>query len=204
MLVGGIVMSTVSQRFLTPQEYLARERLAEFRSEFYRGETFAMSGGSPRHSLIGTNALRELSAALRGRPCTAYNSDLRILISASGLYTYPDASVICGEIEFDDRFRDTVLNPTLLAEVLSISTEAYDRGKKFEHYRKIPSLRKYLLISQDRPAVERFARNPDDTWTLTVTSGLDQSIVLTAIGVTLSLAELYEKVDFSAETRPTS
>ena len=195
-------MSTVSERLLSPQEYLARERLADFRSQFYRGEMFAMAGGSPRHSLIKTNLLRELSSGLKGRPCTAYNSDLRILVSATGLYTYPDASVICGELQFDDQHRDTVLNPALLAEVLSDSTEAYDRGKKFTHYRQIVSLQEYLLVSQDSPRLELFSRNPDGTWTLTIATGLDQSLDLPAIGVRLSLAEVYDKVDITSEPAP--
>src|SRR5207302_572820 len=142
-------MSAVPKPLLSPQEYLARERLADFRSEFYRGEMFTMAGGSPRHSLIKTNLLGELRNALKGRPCTAYDSDLRIRVSATGLYTYPDASVLCGELQFDDEHRDTVLNPALLAEVLSDSTEAYDRGKTFTHYRQIVSLQEYLLVSQD-------------------------------------------------------
>jgi Uma2 family endonuclease len=192
-------MSAVPKPVLSPQEYLARERLADCRSEFYRGEMFAMAGGSPRHSLIKTNLVGELRNLLKGRSCTAYDSDLRILVSATGLYTYPDASVICGELQFDDDHRDTVLNPTLLAEVLSDSTEAYDRGKKFDHYRQLPSLREYLLVAQDSPRLERFARNPDGTWTLTIVSGMDQSLALPAIGVTLSLAEVYDKVDFAEE-----
>jgi Uma2 family endonuclease len=188
-------MSAIRQPLLSAQEYLERERLAEY-SEFYRGETFAMVGGTPRHSLIKSNALGEILFRLKGRLCTAYNSDLRILIAATGLYTYPDISVIRGELQFDDAKRDTVLNPTLIVEVLSDSTEAYDRGKKFEHYRKIPTFREYILVSQDSPKLERFTRNPDDTWTLTVVTGLDQSLDLVTIGVTLPLAEVYDKLDF--------
>jgi Uma2 family endonuclease len=189
-------MSAIRPPLLSAQEYLERERLAEYRSEFYRGETFAMAGGTPRHSLIGSNTLGEIHFRLKGRPCTAYNSDLRILIAATGLYTYPDISVMCSELQFADARRDTVLNPTLIVEVLSESTEAYDRGKKFEHYRKIPSLREYILVSQDSPTLERFLRNPDDTWTLTVITGFDQSLDLVTIGVTLPLAAVYDRLDF--------
>jgi Uma2 family endonuclease len=188
---------------LTPAEYLRVERAAAYRSEYFAGEMFAMAGGSPRHSLIRTNLIGELSGGLKCCPCTAYDSDLRIRVSATGLYTYPDASVICGALEFDDEHRDTVLNPTLIAEVLSEGTEAYDRGKKFNHYRQLPSLREYLLVAQDRPTLERFARNADGTWTLTIKSGLDQSLDLSAIGVTLSLAEVYDKVDFTTEDAAT-
>jgi Uma2 family endonuclease len=192
-------MSTVPIRRLSPQEYLAQERLADFRSEYFRGETFAMAGGSPCHSLVNANTMRELGIGLKGRPCTLYESNLRILVSPTGLYTYPDASVICGELIYDDQLRDTVINPTLLVEVLSPSTEAYDRGKKFEHYQQITSLREYLLIAQDGPTLERHMRNADGIWTKTVVTGLDQSLHLPSIGVTLALAEIYDKVKFTAD-----
>jgi Uma2 family endonuclease len=193
-------MSAPPKPLLSPQEYLARERKAAVRSEYYRGEMFVMAGGSPRHSRIKTNLTTTLCNALKGRPCTAYDSDRRIRVSATGLYTYPDASVLCGELQFDGEERDTVLNPTLLAEVLSESTEAYDRGKRFDHYRQLDSLKEYLLVSQDAPRLERLARNPDGTWTLTIVTGLDQSLELPSIGVKLSLAQVFDKVEFGAET----
>ena len=177
----------------TPAEYLRRERAAEYRSEYYAGEIFAMAGGSPRHSLIKINVGTVLHRPLLNRPCTAYGSDLRIRVP-SGLYTYPDVSVICGDLEFDDELKDTILNPTVLVEVLSPTTEAYDRGKKFDHYRQIASLREYVLVSQDEPRVERFLRNNDSTWTL--------AIALPSIGVTLPLSEVFIKVDFTAEEAP--
>ncbi len=182
---------------MSPRDYLRCERTAEFKSEFFDGEVFAMSGGSPRHSLLKANVIRELGNGLKGHPCTAYDSDLRVKVEATGLYTYPDASVICGPLEFDDDVRDTVLSPTLLVEVLSPSTEAYDRGKKFNHYRRIESLREYLLVSQDEAKIERFQRNADGTWTLTEASGLEASLHLPSLGIDLSLREVYEKVDFS-------
>ena len=130
----------VSQRVavLTPAEYLSVERAATYRSEYFKGERFAMSGGSPKHSLIKMNISGELRNRLRGRPCVPYDCDLRVKCP-TGLYTYPDVSVLCGELEFDDKYKDTVLNPTVLVEVLSKTTEAYDRGKKFDHYRQIKS-----------------------------------------------------------------
>ena len=177
-------------------EYLQFERSSDIRNEYFDGEIFAMVGGSPRHSLIKLN----LGAILRDRllhaSCTPYDSDLRIL-TPSGLYTYPDLSIICRELQFEDAQKDTVVNPTLIAEVLSPSTEAYDRGRKFAHYRMIESLQEYLLISQDFPRVERFSRNDDGTWTLSVANGLDQSITLESIGTTVALADLFAKVDFS-------
>jgi len=182
---------------LTPAEYLRIERAALYRSEYFAGEMFAMAGGTPPHSLIAMNIGGELREALKGKPCAAYNSDLRIRVSASGLYTYPDISVICGELQFDDDKRDTVFNPTLIVEVLSDSTEGYDRGKKFDHYRQIPSLQEYVLVWQDSPKLERFMRSPDGTWNLTIVGGLDQQLVLPSIGVTLKLAEVFDRVAFS-------
>ena len=181
---------------MSAAEYLNIERAAEFRHEYFKGEMFAMSGGSPRHSLIKMNIGRELSTQLKGRPCTAFDRDLRIQVLSTGLYTYPDFSVVCGELEFGDDQHDTLLNPALLVEVLSDSTEAYDRGKKFEHYRRIPSLREYVLISQKSPTIERYLRNADDTWTLTAVIGADAGIHLPTIDVTLSLAEVYHRMTF--------
>jgi Uma2 family endonuclease len=188
-------------RKVTPAEYLVRERAATYRSEYFDGEMFAMAGGSPRHSLIKVNVTGELRERLKGAPCTAYDSDLRILISATGLYTYPDASVICGPLEYEDEHHDTVLNPTLLVEVLSGSTEAYDRGKKFGHYRQIPALREYLLVAQEEPRIERFLRNDDNTWTLTEVAGLDAILALPSLGIEIALREVYDKVDFSEPAR---
>lgn len=132
---------------LTPLEYLAVERAAPTKSEFYDGEMFAMAGGTAVHSLIGTNAAIEFGNKLRGKKCVPYNADLRIQVQATGLFTYPDLSVICGPLQFADADDDTVLNPSVLVEVLSPSTEAYDRGQKFLQYRQIPTLREYLLVS---------------------------------------------------------
>ena len=184
---------------IDPGEYLRRERLAEFRSEYFAGEIFAIAGGSFRQSLIKLNVGAEFRSALKGKSCMACDSDLRIKVSASGLYTYPDASVICEPVEFEDEHRDTVLNPVLLVEVLSPSTEAYDRGKKFEHYRRISSMRDYLLISQDAPHIEHFHRNENQTWTLTDINGMEAKVDIASLGICLQLREVYEKVDFTSE-----
>ncbi len=184
---------------LTPEEYLAIERAAPYRSEYFRGEMFAMAGGTPEHSLIKTNLTSALNGLLKGKPCSVYDSDLRILVSATGLYTYPDASVACEPLQHVDGRRDTILNPILLVEVLSDGSEAYDRGKKFDHYRSIESLREYIIVSQDRPKVERYARNPDDTWTLTDKAGMSESLDLIAIQGKLSLADVFDKVEFGGE-----
>jgi Uma2 family endonuclease len=185
---------------LTPDQYLAVERQAEYRSEYFRGEMFAMAGGTREHSLIKSNLVASLNVLLKGNPCTVYDSDLRVLIAATGLYTYPDASVACEPLKYADDRRDTYLNPTLISEVLSEGSEAYDRGKKFDHYRTIDSLREYLIISQDCPKVERFARNSDNTWTLTVKSGLNEALDLISIKGKLSLADLYDKLEFHEQS----
>ena len=156
-----------------------------------------MSGGSPQHSLIKTNVTAELRSRLRDLPCVTYDSDLRVKVDTTGLYTYSDVTVICGPLELDDDRGDTVLNPTLLVEVLSPSTEAYDRGKKFNHYRRIVSLREYLLISQDEAKIEHYLRNADGTWTLTEASDLVATLPLPSLGIDLSLREVYAKVDFN-------
>src|SRR2546427_2666626 len=128
---------------LTEAEYLRLERQAELKSEYFQGEIFAMAGGSRAHSLIATNLLRELSGRLKASDCIVYNADLRVKVEATGLLTYPDISVVCGTQRFLDEQEDTLLNPTLVVEVLSDSTEAYDCGKKLEHYRQIPTCREY-------------------------------------------------------------
>jgi Uma2 family endonuclease len=193
-------MSAIHKRLLSPQEYLAKERLAPFRSEFYRGEMFAMAGGTPRHSRIKVNVGAELNNRLKDGPCVTYDCDLRILIAATGLYTYPDFSVICGDLQFDvqDTKHETATNPTTIVEVLSDSTEAYDRGGKFEQYKLIPTMREYLLVSQNSPQIERWSRQADDTWLPFIVTGLDQSIDLPALGITLPLAAVYSLVDFNS------
>ena len=190
---------SVAQRkpHLTPAEYLQIERAAEFRSEYFDGEMFAMAGGTRKHSLITANALISIGAKLLGRRCTAYESNFRIVIPDTNLYTYPDASVFCEPMTFIDAEEDTATNPTLLVEVLSKSTEAYDRGKKFEHYRRLASLREYVLVAQDEPLIERFQRENDGRWVLTAVSGLDAILRLDSIEVDLPLAEVYKKVDFT-------
>src|SRR5438445_187745 len=182
-------------RRLTEVEYLAVERAAEFKSEFFEGEMFVMAGGTPQHSLIGTNLAAEFSNRLKTPASVPYNSDLRIKIQATGLYTYPDLSVICGPLQFAEGTDDTVVNPTLLIEVLSDSTEGYDRGKKFEHYRQIPTLQEYLLVSQKEPRIEQFIRQPDNHWLLMEAAGLEKSVELPSLQITISLSEIFLKIN---------
>jgi Uma2 family endonuclease len=194
-------MAVHSRPYLSPEEYLALERAAETKSEYLDGEMIAMSGVSRWHSLIVTNTVRELSSQLKSRPCEVHASDLRVGVSPTGLYTYPDLAVTCSEPRFEDEVFDTLLNPTLIAEVLSPSTESYDRGKKFEHYRTLDSLAEYLLISQDEMLVEQFVRQAGTgaagapgAWLFTATSGRDGVVSLSSLGCTLALAEIYDKV----------
>jgi Uma2 family endonuclease len=181
---------------LTEAEYLALERAAEFKSEFYDGEVFAMAGGSPMHSLIATNTARDIGNKLSGRPCFPYNSDLRVRPPGVPFYTYPDTSVVCGPLEFDNEQEDTITNPSLLVEVASPTTEGYDRGLKFKLYQKMRSLREYLVISQSEPTLDLFIRQDSDEWLLRSATGLDGSLVLPKLGVTLSLQEIYAGVAF--------
>ena len=183
-------------RPLTETEYLEIERAAEFKSEFFHGEMFAMAGGTLHHSLIATNLAGEFRNRLRGRTCQPYNADLRLKIETTGLCTYPDLSVICGDPQFADGTDDTVVNPTVLVEVLSDSTEAYDRGKKFEHYRQIPSLQEYLLVSQKAPQIEQYIRQADGHWLLNEAAGMDRSLELPSLGIAIPLAEIFAKVNF--------
>ncbi len=180
--------------FLSPEEYLAFERQAETRSEYYEGEMFAMTGGSRRHNLIVTNVVRELSLQLKKRSCEVYSNDQRVRIPETGLYTYPDIVVACGEPRFEDESFDTLLNPLLIVEILSPTTEAYDRGKKFENYRTIGSLAEYVLVSQDEPRVEQFLRQDGNHWLFTAFAGLEATIPLSSIQCELALAEIYDKV----------
>lgn len=183
---------------MTEEEYLARERKARFKSEFYDGEMFAMAGGSPMHSLIAANLITTLSNALKGRGYLTFTSDLRVKVEMTGLNTYPDASVVCGELRFADGEEDTLVNPTLVAEVLSDSTEAYDRGEKFEHYRRIPSLEACLLASQRKPALELYLRGKDGQWALREASGMDASLEIPPLSITVPLSEVFAQVKFPA------
>ena len=180
---------------LTPQEYLSIERRAEFKSEFFDGEMFAMGGASEPHNIIVLNVGAEIRQHLKKRPCKVYVSDMRVKVSPTGLYTYPDVVVVCGKAEFDDRHFDTLLNPTLIVEVLSESTETYDRNRKFEHYRTLESLVEYVLITQRRPHIESWRRQPNQQWLLTESNGLDSVLRLDAIDCDLALAEIFDKVE---------
>lgn len=190
-------MSLQPKAYITPEEYLAIERQAEYKSEYFHGEMFAMAGASERHVLIVTNVVAELRGQLKGRPCNVYSTDLRVRISPTGLYTYPDIVVVCGQAQFADDQKDTLLNPTLIVEVLSESTKDYDRGEKFEQYRSLASFSEYVLIAQDRYHVEHFFRQPDNRWLLAETNRPEDSLQLSSISCALALTEIYDKVEMA-------
>jgi Uma2 family endonuclease len=181
---------------LSFEDWLAIERAAtDQRSEFVAGEVFAMTGATERHNLIVANVVAGLHAQLKGKPCRVYPSDLKVRIETHDVATYPDAMVICGERAFYDDRRDIVTNPILIVEVLSDSSEAYDRGDKFRHYRALPSLQVYLLLAQDRMQAELFVRQPDGSWNLTAFADAGDRIPLAAIDAELALGEVYDKVE---------
>jgi Uma2 family endonuclease len=189
-------MSTAPTRRISPQEYLAQERRADFKSEYLRGEVFAMAGATYEHTLIKDNLAREAGNQLKGTLCRALTSDMRVKVNATGLYTYPDIAIVCDKPQFEDEVFDTLLNPRAVVEVLSDSTEKYDRGAKFGHYRQIPSLEEYVLVAQDRPLVERYVRQADGSWVLTIFEGLSSTFAFASIPVRIPLAEIYHGVKF--------
>ena len=191
-------MSLQPKPYITPAEYLAIDRKAEYKSEYFNGEMLAMSGASERHVSIVANVMYLLVGQLKGRPCKAYSSDMRVKVSPTGLYTNPDVVVVCGQPQFADEQKDTLRNPTLIVEVLSESTKDYDRGEKFEHYRTLPSLSEYVLIAQDKYHVEHFLRQPDNRWLLSETNLLEDTIHLSSIACDLALTEVYDKVEMPA------
>jgi Uma2 family endonuclease len=196
-------MTSPARKWLTEQEYLAIERAAETKSQFFAGEMFAMAGASLAHNLITANVMRELGIQLRQSRCRVVGSDMRVKVSETGLYTYPDVVVVCKEPQLEDARGDTLLNPTLIIEVLSPSTEGYDRGEKFKQFRTIAALQGYILIAQFRPQVERYVRQPGQgQWVLNEISQPDGQISLAAIGCELSLSEIYAKVPFPEDENP--
>ncbi len=187
-------MSSNPKLYFTPQEYLELDRKSEFKSEYIGGQIVAMTGASREHNLIVTNIVRELSQQLKGRPYELYPNDMRVRIPATGDYAYPDAVVVCGEPQFEDSNVDVLLNPTLIIEVLSDSTESYDRGKKFRNYRSIKSLAEYVLVAQDDYRIEQFVRQANGRWVLTETRFSESVVELETIECKLLLQEVYDKV----------
>jgi Uma2 family endonuclease len=192
-------MASQPEPRFTPEEYLAMERGAKFKSEYIDGEIVAMVGASERHNLIVVNLTTLLNMQLGNRPCKVYSSDLRVDVRERGLYAYPDVIVMCGEARFRDDEMDNLLNPTLIIEVVSKSTEGYDRGEKFAKYRRIESLAEYLLFAQNKSRVEHYVRQANDEWLLSETDELDDTIYLPSIACQLKLGEVYNKVKLGTE-----
>jgi Uma2 family endonuclease len=192
-------MSAQPQPPLTPEQYLEIERAAEVRSEFYGGRMYAMSGGTHPHALVIGNLGRELGNALKQGPCLVTTSDLRVRVAPDGLYTYPDIVVVCAEPKYVDGHNDTLLNPVLIVEVLSPSTEAYDRGFKAAQFRQVDSLQEYALVSQTEPRVEVFRRQAGGLWLLSESVGLEAACSFESVAVRIPLAEIYSKVPFGGE-----
>ena len=199
-------MTAVPQPRYTAQEYLALERVSETRHEFYRGEIFAIAGATEAHNQISLNVASNLLAELRAKPCRVFALDLRVQVRPNGLYTYSDVAVACPPIEFDDDTRDTLLNPQVIVEVLSKKTEKYDRGKKFDLYRELASLKQYVLISQAEPRVASYVRQADGVaWLMVPCDGLEATLDFPTIECRLPLADIYRDVDFAltqAEAEP--
>ncbi len=198
-------MSRISGKqepLITPDEYLALERQAEFKSEYVDGRIYQMAGASPEHSAITFNLSGEVSPQLRGRPCRGLSNDTKVrsgellATGKKGLFSYPDLTVVCGEPEFHDQHRDVLINPKVIFEVLSPSTEVFDRTKKFFRYQTLESFTDYVLVAQDEPRIEHLIRQPDGGWTLYVYTGLETNFRIELIDCTLSLRNVYEGISF--------
>jgi Uma2 family endonuclease len=181
---------------LTVAEYFASEEKAERRSEFFNGEMFAMAGASREHNIITRNLVVMLHARLQGTPCEVFFTELRVKVERTGLYTYPDLLIVCGPEEYAPENRDTLVNPKVIIEVLSPSTERYDRTTKFRHYKQLPSVMEYVLVAQDEPLIERYVRQVDTSWGQVDFVGLDASLSLGTLPAVAPLAEIYRGVEF--------
>jgi Uma2 family endonuclease len=191
-------MSRQVKTYITPEEYLAIERAAEYKNEYVNGEIFAMTGASRKHNLIAGNLYGELRQELKGKPCEAYPGEMRVKAPAARSYVYPDGVVVCGEPQFEDSYFDTLLNPTLVVEVLSKSTESYNRLAKSAYYRTIESLTEYLLVAQEEYRVEQYVKQADGRWLLSDVRALESVIELKSIDCSLALGDLYDRVSLDS------
>lgn len=196
-------MSAVPKRKLTATEYLAIERAAPFKSEFYDGEMFAMAGASRMHNTIKENLIVEIGQRLKGGPCRSYSSDQRVLVKSTGLYTYPDIVIVCGEPQYTDDKNDTLVNPRVVIEVLSDSTRLYDRTIKFKQYGQLPSMLEYVLVWQDRPTIERYVRQVDGgDWIYRQFGSLEETFSLATVAAEVPMVDVYRDVIFPELTEP--
>lgn len=185
-----------ARRLFTPDEYLILERRSEFKSEYFDGEIFAMSGATLAHNRIAGNLFMEIGLQLKGRPCQHFMSDMRVGVTARGPYFYPDVSVVCGKPQLRDNTKDCLMNPVVIVEVLSPSTESYDRTQKFTSYQRIATLTDFLLVSQVEPRIEHYTRQRTGGWLLNTISGLDSKLSVPSIGCELLPSRIYEQVEF--------
>lgn len=191
-------MSSLAQEYYSPAQYLNLERSSENKNEYINGHVYAMTGASREHNLIAGNVFGELRSQLKDRPCEVFTADMRVKVSSTGMYTYPDVTGACGP-RFEDEQVDTLVNPAFIVEVLSPSTEAYDRGEKFAHYRRLETLQEYVLVAQDKVRVEHFARygTTGEQWVLTEISDLERTLHLASIGCDIALREIYSRIEFA-------
>jgi Uma2 family endonuclease len=192
-------MSTASTRRFTLEEYLALEETSVERHEFYNGEIFAMAGGSPRHNRIASNCFAALHSKLLGGPCEPFPSDQRIRISKIGISTYANVSVFCDGLKTAPEDRQAGTNPRVIIEVLSPSTENYDRGQKFLFYQNLDSLQEYVLISQDEPRIDHYIKQDTGSWWLKMVIGLEETLPLPSLKIEFALRDIYERVQFGSE-----
>ncbi|MEO5858767.1 MAG: Uma2 family endonuclease [Pyrinomonadaceae bacterium] len=192
-------MSAVPKPIYNADQYLTLEQGAEYRSQFYFGEIFAMAGASRRHNVVSANVLASIHAQLKGRSCEVYQNDMRVKVNAD-FYTYPDIVIVCGEPQIEKKNGENLLDPAVLIEVLSPSTEKFDRGDKFRFYRLMPSLKEYVLVSQDRVNVEHYFRQEDNSWLFTVLNDEGDVLELPSVSCSVNLKDIYDKVDLGEET----
>ncbi|OQX12933.1 MAG: hypothetical protein BWK80_43260 [Desulfobacteraceae bacterium IS3] len=181
--------------YYSKEEYLETEAAADYKSEYYQGEIFAMSGGSPKHSRICVNLNRSIWEATRNKDCGGFESNMKPEIAEAESYVYPDLMLVCGDVKVAENTTDVITNPVLIIEVLSPGTESFDRGKKIEYYRIVPSLKEYVPVSQDKPKIETYFRNDRNIWTCTITAGLDKTVVFESLEYEVKLEEIYYKTD---------
>jgi len=193
-------MRTRTKKILSEAEYLEIERAAETKSEFYNGEMFGLAGASSSHNIIINNIVMALGPRLKSKPCSIYSIDVRVKAESSGLYTYPDIVVGCGEKKFLDHNEDTLLNPTLIFEILSPSTEQYDRTTKFNHYRKIESFKEYLLVAQEKIAVEHFVKKISDEWVFKEYNSMKDTVILKSVKLSLAVKDIYDTISFDKKS----
>jgi Uma2 family endonuclease len=200
---GGFMGHPQEKKIITPEEYFETEARAEYKSEYYYGEIFAMSGASVKHNLIVSNLITALNNALRKTDCFVFPSDIKVELEKAGHYAYPDVSVVCGDIEYADDRDDIITNPVVIIEVLSESTKDYDRGTKFQAYRKIPSLRDYILIDQYTCHAEHFFKNESGFWTLEEFQDINDALSVRSVNAKLPLKDIYYRIKLTGTSAGT-